>query len=60
MRVDIDQLAAIDVHVHAERTEDGPQDRVTAGVLEAAARCFGGSPPRARSPTTTASATCWR
>jgi hypothetical protein len=44
--VDIDQLAAIDVHVHAERNEDQPQDPVTIEVLEAAARYFGGSPPQ--------------
>jgi predicted TIM-barrel fold metal-dependent hydrolase len=44
--VDIDQLAAIDVHVHAERNEDQPQDPVTTEVLEAAARYFGGSPPQ--------------
>jgi predicted TIM-barrel fold metal-dependent hydrolase len=46
MSVDIDQLAAIDVHVHAERNEGEPQDPVTAEVLEAAARYFGGSPPQ--------------
>jgi uncharacterized protein len=46
MSVDIDQLAAIDVHVHAERNEDEPQDPVTTEVLDAAARYFGGSPPQ--------------
>jgi predicted TIM-barrel fold metal-dependent hydrolase len=46
MSVDVDQLAAIDVHVHAERNEGQPQDPVTAEVLEAAARYFGGSPPQ--------------
>jgi predicted TIM-barrel fold metal-dependent hydrolase len=42
--VDVDSLAAIDVHVHAERNRDEPQDPVTTAVLEAAARYFGGSP----------------
>jgi predicted TIM-barrel fold metal-dependent hydrolase len=46
MTVDIDQLSAIDVHVHAERNEDEAQDPVTAEVLEAAARYFGGTPPQ--------------
>ncbi len=46
MSVDIEQLAAIDVHVHAERNEGEPQDPVTGEVLEAAARYFGGSPPQ--------------
>jgi len=44
--VDVDRLAAIDVHVHAERNEGEPQDPVTKEVLEAAARYFGGSPPQ--------------
>jgi hypothetical protein len=46
MSIDLDRLAAIDVHVHAERNEDQPQDPVTVEVLEAAARYFGGSPPQ--------------
>jgi predicted TIM-barrel fold metal-dependent hydrolase len=46
MTVDIDQLSAIDVHVHAERNEDEVPDPVTTEVLEAAARYFGGSPPQ--------------
>src|SRR5438309_1988904 len=46
MSVDTEQLAAIDVHVHAERNEGQSQDPVTADVLEAAARYFGGSPPQ--------------
>ncbi len=46
MTLDIDRLAAIDVHVHAERNEGEPQDPVTAEVLEAAARYFGGTPPQ--------------
>src|SRR5947209_16921473 len=46
MSVDIDQLTAIDVHVHAERNEGEAQDPVTTEVLEAAARYFGGSPPQ--------------
>jgi hypothetical protein len=44
MSVEIDQLAAIDVHVHAERNEGEPQDPVTLEVLDAAARYFGASP----------------
>ena len=43
-RVDLDQIAAIDVHVHAERNENEPQDPVTGEFLDAAARYFGGSP----------------
>ncbi len=44
MTIDVDALAAIDVHVHAERNEGEVQDPVTEEVLEAAARYFGGSP----------------
>jgi predicted TIM-barrel fold metal-dependent hydrolase len=44
--VDIEQITAIDVHVHAERNEDEPQDPVTQEVLTAAARYFGGAPPQ--------------
>ncbi len=44
--IDVDSLVAIDVHVHAERNEDEPQDPVTGELLEAAARYFGGSPPQ--------------
>src|SRR5438552_16398783 len=43
-RVDLDQIAAIDVHVHAERNENEPQDPLTGEFLDAAARYFGGSP----------------
>jgi uncharacterized protein len=46
MRVDLDALVAIDVHVHAERNTDEEQDPVTLEVLEAAGRYFGGSPPQ--------------
>jgi len=46
MNPDVDKLAAIDVHVHAERNEHGPQDPVTGEVLAAAARYFGGHPPQ--------------
>jgi uncharacterized protein len=46
MAVDLDRLAAIDVHVHAERNAGEPQDPVNAEVLAAAARYFGGSPPQ--------------
>jgi predicted TIM-barrel fold metal-dependent hydrolase len=44
--IDVAALLAIDVHVHAERNEGEPQDPVTAEVLEAAGRYFGGSPPQ--------------
>jgi len=49
-RIDVDGLAAIDVHVHAERNEGQPQDPVTAEILDAAGRYFGGNPlqPTAR------------
>jgi hypothetical protein len=43
---DLDQIVAIDVHVHAERNENQPQDPVTTEFLGAAARYFGGSPPQ--------------
>ena len=46
MTVDLEKLTAIDVHVHAERNHDEPQDPVTTEILEAAARYFGGSPPQ--------------
>ncbi|MDA0160261.1 amidohydrolase family protein [Solirubrobacter ginsenosidimutans] len=44
MSLDLETLVAIDVHVHAERNADEPQDPVTGEVLAAAARYFGGSP----------------
>jgi uncharacterized protein len=44
--IDLDKLVAIDVHTHAERTEGQPQDPVTAEVLAAAGKYFGGSPPQ--------------
>jgi uncharacterized protein len=44
--VDLEQIVAIDVHVHAERNENRPQDPVTTEFLDAAARYFGGSPPQ--------------
>jgi len=42
--IDVDSLKAIDVHVHAERNHGEPQDEVTMGLLEAAARYFGAEP----------------
>jgi hypothetical protein len=42
--VDVDSLRAIDVHVHAERNHGEPQDEVTMGLLEAAAKYFGAEP----------------
>jgi uncharacterized protein len=44
--VDLEQLVAIDVHVHAERNAGEPPDPVSTELLEAAARYFGGSPPQ--------------
>lgn len=44
MNVDLDQIAAIDVHTHAERSATAPQDPVAGEVLAAAARYFGGPP----------------
>jgi predicted TIM-barrel fold metal-dependent hydrolase len=44
--LDVENLVAIDVHTHAERNAGEPQDPVTAELLEAAARYFGGSPPQ--------------
>jgi uncharacterized protein len=44
--IDLERVVAIDVHTHAERNEGEPQDPVTADVLSAAARYFGGSPPQ--------------
>ena len=46
MSIDLDALVAIDVHTHAERNDDRPQDPVTSEILEAAAEYFGGSPPQ--------------
>ncbi len=42
--LDLDSLVAIDVHTHAERSDSHPQDPVTAEVLAAAGKYFGGSP----------------
>ncbi|HZE07068.1 MAG TPA: 4-hydroxyphenyl-beta-ketoacyl-CoA hydrolase, partial [Solirubrobacteraceae bacterium] len=44
--IDLDSVVAIDVHVHAERNQDEPQDPVTLEVLDAAGKYFGGSPPQ--------------
>ena len=44
--VDVDKLVAIDVHTHAERNTDEPQDPVTKELLEAAGSYFGGQPPQ--------------
>jgi predicted TIM-barrel fold metal-dependent hydrolase len=44
--VDLDDIVAIDVHTHAERSTRDPQDPVTTEILEAAANYFGGSPPQ--------------
>jgi uncharacterized protein len=42
----LDDITAIDVHTHAERNADEPQDPVTGEVLAAAAKYFGGHPPQ--------------
>jgi predicted TIM-barrel fold metal-dependent hydrolase len=44
--IDVDKLVAIDVHAHAERNADEPQDPVTEELLQAAATYFGGHPPQ--------------
>ena len=44
MTVDLESLAAIDVHVHAERNADEPQDPVTEELLAAASSYFGSAP----------------
>jgi uncharacterized protein len=44
--MDLAQVTAIDVHVHAERNHDEPQDPVTLEILEAAGKYFGGHPPQ--------------
>ena len=42
--IDLDKLAAIDVHVHAERNAGEPQDPVTEELLAAASSYFGSAP----------------
>jgi predicted TIM-barrel fold metal-dependent hydrolase len=42
--VDLDELVAIDVHVHAERNAGEPQDPVTEELLAAASSYFGSAP----------------
>jgi len=42
--VDLEQLVAIDVHVHAERNAHEPQDPVTEELLAAASSYFGSAP----------------
>jgi predicted TIM-barrel fold metal-dependent hydrolase len=44
MSIDLEQIVAIDVHTHAERSTRQPQDPVTADLLAAAAKYFGGEP----------------
>ena len=44
--LDLTKVVAIDVHVHAERNHDEPQDPVTLEILEAAGKYFGGHPPQ--------------
>ncbi len=46
MSFNLDEVVAIDVHVHAERNQNEPQDPVTTEVLDAAAKYFGGHPPQ--------------
>jgi uncharacterized protein len=47
--LNVDDLVAIDIHVHSERNEGEEQDPVTGEILAAAAKYFGGHPPQ---PTT--------
>ena len=46
MSIPLEQVLAVDVHTHAERSTSQPQDPVTAELLAAAGRYFGGSPPQ--------------
>ena len=46
MTIDLEGIVAIDVHTHAERSTREPQDPVSAEVLAAAAKYFGGEPPQ--------------
>ena len=46
MTIDLEGIVAIDVHTHAERSTRQPQDPVSAEVLAAAAKYFGGEPPQ--------------
>ncbi len=57
IKIDVEQLVAIDVHVHAERNHEQPQDPVTTEILEAAANYFGGHPAQ---PTAAELATYYR
>jgi predicted TIM-barrel fold metal-dependent hydrolase len=57
MTIDVDNLVAIDMHVHAERIENQPQDPVTEEILSAAASYFGGHPAQ---PTAQEVATYYR
>ena len=44
MSIDVDRLVAIDIHTHAERNSDRPQDPVTEELLAAASRYFRSEP----------------
>jgi uncharacterized protein len=55
--IDVDELRAIDVHVHAERNAEESQDPITTEVLCAAAKYFGASPAQ---PTATEVAEYYR
>ena len=44
MSFDLEQITAIDVHTHAERSAHHPQDPVTGELLAAASRYFGSEP----------------
>ncbi|MGB0093716.1 MAG: amidohydrolase family protein [Solirubrobacteraceae bacterium] len=46
MSIPLEQVLAVDVHTHAERSTSQPQDPVTAELLAAAGKYFGGSPPQ--------------
>jgi predicted TIM-barrel fold metal-dependent hydrolase len=44
--IDLDQIVAIDIHTHAESSVRGEPDEVQDRFMAAAARYFGGDPPR--------------
>src|SRR6266576_293130 len=44
MTINVDDLVAIDIHTHAERNADQPQDPVTEELLSAASRYFRSEP----------------
>jgi uncharacterized protein len=57
VKIDLDEIVAIDVHTHAEASVRQSQDPVTGEFLAAAAKYFGGDPPQ---PTAQAVADYYR